>query len=434
MKNRILQPVIWALIAVLCFSTACQKKEKESDTKSFQATITEIGNGSMLVTPVEGSAELRSSDAFRLPIQNMPPSPEPKVGDTVEIIYKGDILETYPAGLDEIVSITVIKRAAKFESEFEQGSQPIKEVEVEEDEDERVTFRAIITEIHSMSMLVTPVEGSAELRSSDVFEVSLTYLPAAPEPQVGDMVEITYNGWINESDPAGLEKIFSIIIVKEAAEVCYDVSEATGPYGTIMVDVPENWSWEAFPVDSDGLTYGQYGLVLKPKDAAGGKLEIVYSDNFAVCGTGLKEEEITLAGVPALRGVYDGGAHWDFIIYHGAMDHVVAQALLCASWSETMWEEALQILDTVRLDPDKANGGVWQYSPECENEAIALVMDVRNVSDSGCTVHFLQYDDIGVETISGEAFYLERQTADGWARVPEIVEEWSFTEEGLPIP
>ena len=101
-------------IAVLIIATtlmSCGKKKTEEFT--FQAMIKEIQNGSMLVTPVEGSNELRSSDSFYVGIENMPSSPEPEVGDIVEITYDGGIQDTYPAGLDHVFSIVVVEKAAK---------------------------------------------------------------------------------------------------------------------------------------------------------------------------------------------------------------------------------------------------------------------------------------------------------------------------------
>ncbi len=105
-------------IAVLIIAAAlisCGKKKTEEFT--FRAAITEIQNGSMLVTPVEGSDELRSSDSFRVNIENMPSSPEPEVGDIVEITYDGGVQETYPAGLDHIFSIVVVEKAAKTDGQ-----------------------------------------------------------------------------------------------------------------------------------------------------------------------------------------------------------------------------------------------------------------------------------------------------------------------------
>lgn len=74
------------------------------------AVLTEIGDGTMTVVPVEGSWELNSSDTFAVPIEHMEASPEPMVGDTLEITYSGDILETYPAGLGGVTRIHVIER------------------------------------------------------------------------------------------------------------------------------------------------------------------------------------------------------------------------------------------------------------------------------------------------------------------------------------
>lgn len=82
-----------------------------TQTHVIQATVTEIGNGSILVTPVEGSAELSSSDSFSVPIKSMEASSEPKIGDVLEIAYSGGILETYPAMLEGIVWIRVVEQA-----------------------------------------------------------------------------------------------------------------------------------------------------------------------------------------------------------------------------------------------------------------------------------------------------------------------------------
>ena len=37
-----------------------------------------------------------------------------------------------------------------------------------------------------------------------------------------------------------------------------------GPYGEITVEKRDGWSIEAAPVDSGKLSYGHYGLILKP--------------------------------------------------------------------------------------------------------------------------------------------------------------------------
>ena len=77
----------------------------------FQAEILEDHNGYYLVKPVEGSWELNSADRIEVPIRNAHPSPEPEIGDVIEIEYFGEILETYPARITEVFSIRVVKEA-----------------------------------------------------------------------------------------------------------------------------------------------------------------------------------------------------------------------------------------------------------------------------------------------------------------------------------
>lgn len=94
---------------VQAFIDEHKDNEVWKDSFMLRAEVIQIQNGSMLVKPVEGSQELRSSDLFSINIGNMPASPEPEVGDTVEIRYNGEIMESYPAQLGEIYGITVIE-------------------------------------------------------------------------------------------------------------------------------------------------------------------------------------------------------------------------------------------------------------------------------------------------------------------------------------
>ncbi len=77
----------------------------------FQAEILEIHDGNYLVKPVEGSWELNSADRIEVPIRNVHPSPEPEIGDVIEIEYSGEILETYPARIADVYGIKIIKEA-----------------------------------------------------------------------------------------------------------------------------------------------------------------------------------------------------------------------------------------------------------------------------------------------------------------------------------
>ena len=81
----------------------------------FQAEILEIHGSHYLVKPVEGSWELNSADRIEVPIRNVHPSPEPEIGDVIEIEYSGEILETYPAQIADVYGIKIIKEAETWD-------------------------------------------------------------------------------------------------------------------------------------------------------------------------------------------------------------------------------------------------------------------------------------------------------------------------------
>ncbi len=75
---------------------------------AFQATVIEVERGSVVVKPVEGSPEFKSSDQFSIPNKG---EITLQTGDVIEIEYNGDIMETDPAQLGEVYSFKVIKEA-----------------------------------------------------------------------------------------------------------------------------------------------------------------------------------------------------------------------------------------------------------------------------------------------------------------------------------
>lgn len=110
MKRQLLLILTMSLIllAAACgTSSSGESKVGGDETATFQATILEIQDGYYLVEPVEGSAELNSADRITIPMTNMEPSPEPEVGDVLEIEYDGSIAESYPAQITKVYSIRV---------------------------------------------------------------------------------------------------------------------------------------------------------------------------------------------------------------------------------------------------------------------------------------------------------------------------------------
>ena len=101
----------------LVFKNNCIQIEGFSNEahQVFQAEILEDHNGYYLVKPVEGSWELNSADRIEVPIRNAHPSPEPEIGDVIEIEYSGEILETYPARIADVYGIKVIKQTETWD-------------------------------------------------------------------------------------------------------------------------------------------------------------------------------------------------------------------------------------------------------------------------------------------------------------------------------
>ncbi len=94
-------------LTVMFSFTACNSQT--NDTVTFQATILEIHDDNYLVEPVEGSAELNSADQITVPMTSMNVSTEPEVGDILEIVYDGELAESYPAQITNVYSMSVVE-------------------------------------------------------------------------------------------------------------------------------------------------------------------------------------------------------------------------------------------------------------------------------------------------------------------------------------
>lgn len=83
-----------------------------------------------------------------------------------------------------------------------------------------ITFQASVIEKSKDSIIVKPVDGSLELDSADKFHLSNE---ENLELQIGDLVEISYNGEIMESYPAQLGEVYKITVIEQTgADVMWD--------------------------------------------------------------------------------------------------------------------------------------------------------------------------------------------------------------------
>ena len=101
---------IWKIDEHTQLQVSCNNKDKVvvcSLDSVFQAEILGIFDSYYLVEPVEGSPELSSSDRIEVKMEHLDPSLEPEVGDIIEIIHSGEIMESDPARLQDVYSIRV---------------------------------------------------------------------------------------------------------------------------------------------------------------------------------------------------------------------------------------------------------------------------------------------------------------------------------------
>ncbi len=80
---------------------------EENVNHSFNATVLEVYPNSFLVAPDKDSKEYKSSDKITVSknVISQIPVPELKVGGRVNIVYNGEILESYPAQINKVFAI-----------------------------------------------------------------------------------------------------------------------------------------------------------------------------------------------------------------------------------------------------------------------------------------------------------------------------------------
>ncbi len=210
-----------------------------------------------------------------------------------------------------------------------------------------------------------------------------------------------------------------------------------GPYGEISISLPAGWNFEACPIDSGKLLNGLYGIHFYPKGAAEGYIELSYTDSFGVCGTGLESKETTIAKVPASVGAYDGHEYWDFISFKGSKEGLVALTYSVDNWWNAYRSKITEILDTAAFNRDKKEGAAYIYSAESEAGEIGLTFSLKNISPTGATLVFRQYDPDAPtgELMYGDDFKIEKLQNGKWAESPIVVEgDYGFHDIAYTIP
>jgi hypothetical protein len=210
----------------------------------------------------------------------------------------------------------------------------------------------------------------------------------------------------------------------DQTEVTGTTATVQGPYGSISITVPDGWSYLTCNVGDENLLSAEYGIQFFPNRADGGYIEVGYHSAFGVCGTGLEEKEATLAQNPVRIGYYDGRSMWDFVCFQGEYDGIVALATENEDWDEQEQNETMEILDSVVFCTEEQSGAIGIYDRDSESDAFALMISAENVSQTGASFVFHQYDkEVVTELFFGENMTIEKKSESGWEKVTPVTQD-----------
>lgn len=126
---------------------------------------------------------------------------------------------------------------------------------------------------------------------------------------------------------------------------------AFGAAGTLRVQVPDGWKYEVCPEGTLDDSDTDFGVKIWPDGDSDSGVQLYWSDSFGVCGTGLKEENLTLAGDNVTAGYYDSDKNWTFLSFQGRNRGIYAWADPDAGWFSDKGDQLLAVLDTVAWEP-----------------------------------------------------------------------------------
>ena len=108
--NKLIAFVLALALALTLVGCNKEKSNENDETHIFQGEIIEFDNGAMLIEPLKGYSEAEYAQRIRVVIQNMPSSPEPRVGDVIEVTYSGIMTEESPPSPAGVEKIVVVER------------------------------------------------------------------------------------------------------------------------------------------------------------------------------------------------------------------------------------------------------------------------------------------------------------------------------------
>ena len=236
-------------------------------------------------------------------------------------------------------------------------------------------LRAKLLEIHDGYYLVEPVEGSWELTSADKIEVPIKKLDPSLEPEVGDILEIEYDGRIQETYPAKITEVYHISVVQEVQAS----SMSMVPTDTDLVGAHAG----ALFLPMDGNTYRYLLSDAAPEGVTADKLLYTFTEKTLYEGIGW--EVYSLKEYPDLSAVLMiSGANTEWLCKYsppGRCSDTALQEAIDAGYvvmeegiafhGQDVWKEfydltqqgkaaSVTIADYHTLDPDRCSSEYYE--------------------------------------------------------------------------
>lgn len=365
MKKQILFLTILLLIVSV---SGCSKKESETKPETgadmpekssdctFKAVVTEVNDAGMVVKPVPGSAELKSSDAIAIGKAAITDNSNPEIGDTYEIVYDGRILETYPAGLSNISRVVLVEKnedntnvsGTEHVISYNLGdlAEDFTETPEKAQSGNKVEIRTQVLYDAGIHLYLDGQELKISHYDSDYWGYSFIM----PDKDVEITAEpYTYAeiwGSAESRNDAETMDENSEQTVKEGWQKV-EIDPSTGSKKYISFMLPEDWNYEI--VNSEDYPISDLLISFHPKDKTDGSISVGYMTGFGVCGTGLEQEEIVFNGHSAWKGKYDNSRYWSFIALQDDLRNCVVINSAADTWYGDYEAIVNEILETVEF-------------------------------------------------------------------------------------
>ncbi len=285
-----------------------------------------ISEGRCIVTSGNDVLLIRDASPIRLR-GNLPENLH--TGDLIRVCH-GFVEETYPGGTH---CYFLQKRADGDLSDLDPlVLQELSQLGWTPVTGDGSTYEILSGTVEHFDGQVLRMEVMGTLRSFHVAEASL--LRTWKGLEKGDAIFLTCTG-------APGEEARKIRTLSEFSPVTY-----TKDFASFSFRLLAGWRYEILEAQEgdEGL-----GLAIWPEGHAEGRLLLKYYDMFGICGTGLSQETVYLAGHRAVKGTYDGSVLWDHMIFQGLAGDYVVLNQGADSWWQEYGTEAMVILNTLEI-------------------------------------------------------------------------------------